>query len=371
MKAADADHAVMGLTGPERWLSHRLGGLEISEERTLAGRLAGALYLVGACTALLLTVLPHVEHEHWRWLVGCAVIGVIWGTLCLTVIPWERASPVVSHFSSSLGFPITAVAVAATGGAESPARFYLLFILFYAAYFYPTREAVPYMLGCVVMMFLPLAYDSGAVDGGYTAELVVLVPTYLVLGGFLTAGKEVLVKLRERANDLALHDALTGLCNRRALMDELDRSVAGGRRETDAFGLVLIDIDGFKHANTVFGHQGGDSVLRAVGGALQEVARADDIVARLGGDEFAVVARGIEREQMPDLADRLLCGIRQCHERSRAPEMKITASAGWACRPADARSVEDLIGVADRAMRSAKAQGKDRSCPPQMAGGRV
>src|SRR4051794_32347382 len=105
------------------WLD-RLGGLAISEERRLGGQMAGALYLVGAVTALALLVLPHAEKAHWQIVVGCSVFGFIWGTICLTVIRWETAPAALSHLSSSMGFPLTVMAAAATGGAESPARFY-------------------------------------------------------------------------------------------------------------------------------------------------------------------------------------------------------------------------------------------------------
>src|SRR3954451_24562756 len=174
----------------------RLSGLAISEERRLAGQVAGALYLVAAVTALMLLVLPHVEHDHWQVVVASSAWGVVWGVVCLTLVPWERAHPLVSHFSSTMGFPASIAVVAATGGAASPARFYGLFILVYAAYFYSSREAWPYAVAVVAMYALPLAYDPEATSTGYLAEVVVLVPSYLVLGALLIAGKKVLVSLR-------------------------------------------------------------------------------------------------------------------------------------------------------------------------------
>src|SRR5205085_9849338 len=91
------------------WLD-RLGGLAVSEERRLAGRMAGALYLVGAGTALTLLALPDVPRSHWYVIVACSLIGLAWGTACLTVIDrlawgtacltvidWQRASAPLSH----------------------------------------------------------------------------------------------------------------------------------------------------------------------------------------------------------------------------------------------------------------------------------
>src|SRR3954469_9334941 len=181
---------------------HRLGGLTISEERRLAGRAAGTLYLVGAGTALTMLALPHVERSHWPVVVALALAGAVWGVACLTVVPWERARPALSHCSTFAGFPIAITVVASTGGSTSPARFYALFILVYAAWFYEPREAIPYVVLSMGMELLPLAYDSGAVHSAYLAEVIVLAPSYAVLGGLLIAGKSVLVSLRDQANAL-------------------------------------------------------------------------------------------------------------------------------------------------------------------------
>ena len=350
------------MTPRRPWLN-RLGGLAISEERRLAGQMAGALYLLGACTALLLLVLPHAEKVHWQIVVACSMFGFVWGTLCLTVIRWESAPPALSHLSSSMGFPLTVLAVAATGGAESPARFYGLFILVYAAYFYAPREAVPYVVGVIVMHAIPLLYDHGAADTGALAEFVVMAPTYAVLGGFLIAGKAVLVELRERADQLARHDSLSGLANRRALMDTLERHL-GGRRSRDGLGLVLLDLDNFKDVNTQFGHQGGDRVIAAAAQGLIDAAREGDVVARLGGDEFAVVATDVDECTVRELADRLVGAVRDAFGALNMPGLKVTASAGYAVTPGDATTVEGLIGVADGAMRTAKLVGKDCAAAP-------
>ena len=94
------------------------------------------------------------------------------------------------------------------------------------------------------------------------AQLLILGPTYLLLGGLIIAGKERLVELREEARRLSLADPLTGLANRRALIDLLESSTASGRAD-DPVGLVLVDLDGFKEANTLYGHPGGDTALCA------------------------------------------------------------------------------------------------------------
>src|SRR5687768_15361262 len=104
-------------------------GLYIAEERTTAGRFAAALYITGAVTALLLPVMPGVAVGDTAVLVAVAAAGGLWGLLAFAVVPWERVPPIVSLLSSFAGLPITAIVMAETGGATSPARFYLFFMV--------------------------------------------------------------------------------------------------------------------------------------------------------------------------------------------------------------------------------------------------
>ena len=340
-----------------------LHALMISEERLLAGKLAGAMYLTAALCVAGMLALPGVPADHWPVVAVVAGAAGSWALVCFTVIPWGNVKPLVSHFSTFMGFPATATVVAATGGAGSPAVFYLLFIVVYVAYFYRPREAWPYLVGCVFVHALPMTYDPAAVDEGLLAELIIMGPIYFVLGGLILAGKRLLVDLREEAREASLCDSLTGLSNRRALMDCLYARV-GGERASDATGLLLLDLDDFKDANTIYGHPGGDHVLRETGRALRGAARQGDLVARLGGDEFAIVAQGVDKAGMAALGERVLAAVRAADDKLELPEFHLRASVGWALYPADADTVDDLIAAADLSMRGAKVSGKDRSVSP-------
>jgi diguanylate cyclase (GGDEF)-like protein len=326
-----------------------LRALQVAEERVLAGRVAGLLYLVGAATVSLLLLVPGTDTSDWPLVLVLATAATVWGLLCFFVIPWRRVHPLLSHLSSGLGLPLTAVAMAATGGADSPARFYLLFIVFYCSYFYPPREALPHLVGCVVVLLLPLTYDPDAVDQGLLGETLVLVPSFFILGGLIMGGKRIML-------ELARHDALTGLVNRRAFGERLDESLRR-RRRTDSFGLLLCDLDEFKEVNTRHGHPEGDRVLCEAAMALRAAVRDGDLVARLGGDEFAIVAGATDDAGIVALAERVRKELRDANQRLGLDDCELSASFGWAMFPRDAESSEGLVALADLALRHAKESG--------------
>ncbi len=329
-----------------------LRALEVAEERELAGRVAGLLYLTAAATVPLLLIIPGTPVESTAAVLACSAFGLIWGVACLVLIPWQTINPLVSHLSSGMGLPLTAIGMAATGGADSPARFYLLFIVFYASYFYPPREAIPHLLGCIAVLLLPLAYDSDAVESGLLAELLVLGPAFLVLGGLIMGGKQVML-------ELSRHDPLTGLVNRRAFEQRLEDSFVG--RGCRQFGLMLCDLDSFKSVNDLHGHPEGDRVLREAAAALQATVRAGDVVARLGGDEFAVVVDGADDRAMSALAERLREQMRSAGAKLGLNGYQLETSIGWAIYPGDAASGRDLVVLADEALRREKRTSRIKS----------
>jgi diguanylate cyclase (GGDEF)-like protein len=153
--------------------------------------------------------------------------------------------------------------------------------------------------------------------------------------------------------DEARRDALTGLPNRRAFDERLAELLAEPGREP--FGLVLLDLDGFKHVNDTRGHGGGDDVLREVARVAGREVRASDEVYRLGGDELAVLVPG-ERVAAELVANRMLAGFRRHRRGLPLP----TASGGIAAFPADGEAPRELLEAADLALYSAKAAGGDR-----------
>ncbi|MER7007542.1 EAL domain-containing protein [Dactylosporangium sp. NPDC000555] len=155
----------------------------------------------------------------------------------------------------------------------------------------------------------------------------------------------------------ALHDALTGLPNRRLLDDRLTELLAAG----SGGGLVLFDLDGFKDVNDRFGHPTGDALLVAVAGRLEGLLSPGDTLARLGGDEFALLCPGAGCAELLQRGERMLAALRRPVDVSGA-ELFVSATAG-ARQFTAAAGATAVLSDADVALYAAKAAGKDRVLP--------
>ncbi len=160
-----------------------------------------------------------------------------------------------------------------------------------------------------------------------------------------------------RLYERAITDPLTGLHVRH----HLDLSLGDTLRERpfDELSLALLDLDDFKQVNDRHGHQAGDDVLRAVGSRLRDALRPKDLCARYGGEEFAIMMPGAGRKVAARIAERLRAAVSERAFTTRAGRMTITVSVGvcvW--RPGETPT--ELLARADKALYSAKGQGKDR-----------
>ena len=166
-----------------------------------------------------------------------------------------------------------------------------------------------------------------------------------------------------RLEQLATTDPLTGLLNRRALVERLTTEMERALRYDTSVALLLVDLDHFKRVNDTHGHLAGDGVLRAVAELLREEARSSDLVARYGGEEFIVALPETDDAGAVTLAERMrerVAGhVFRAWEGDEA--LRVTASIGLATFPAARiESVEDLFARADAALYRAKAEGRDR-----------
>ncbi len=161
------------------------------------------------------------------------------------------------------------------------------------------------------------------------------------------------------------HDMLTGLLNRRALMETLPIAQSRANRSGRSLGLLFVDLDGFKAVNDTHGHEAGDRLLSEIGTRLRGVVRKTDSVFRLAGDEFTVLLEGLH-----DTGSAYVAAAKIIEAVSRpvgvdGGQARVGASIGLALfAPNDGASPEALIKEADERMYQAKRTGKGRICPP-------
>lgn len=225
-----------------------------------------------------------------------------------------------------------------------------------------------------------LLYPGLFSKGFYIASLVILgsVLLWTTLFGVyvsdlryrLSARNQELEEALERIRVLAEHDDLTGLYNRRFIMESLRREIARQKRQQTTFSVILMDLDDFKQVNDRFGHSAGDMLLKEFGKVVEQELRQMDIVRKAGDAEGAFGRYGGE-EFIAILPDANVHGAHEAAERLRVKQEQrmqqhrtvphVTLSAGVA-EHVPGESVESLLRRADQALYVAKRQGRNRVC---------
>jgi diguanylate cyclase (GGDEF)-like protein/PAS domain S-box-containing protein len=167
------------------------------------------------------------------------------------------------------------------------------------------------------------------------------------------------MELERHLLNLADHDELTGLRNRRLFEHDLRLQVARSQRYGEVAGLMLIDLDGFTHLNTRYGEKAGDETLAAVSRALSRRLRETDLIGRLDGDQFAVLLPHIDEEGMAVVAEGLNRVIPACTVDVGDEVLHPTASIGCILIDALTPSAEQALIDAERAMRRARRAAPD------------
>jgi diguanylate cyclase (GGDEF)-like protein len=158
------------------------------------------------------------------------------------------------------------------------------------------------------------------------------------------------------------NDALTVLPNRRTFSRRGEQAANAMRQSRKPYGLILLDVDNFKHVNEEYGHDVGDDVLRTLGNILStQLRNSSDMAARLGGDEFAVLCFGdINEQTLHDVAERIHGQIGKAPLATPKGLLRFTGSFGLALSIADDSDWKSVYSRADAALREAKHAGKDR-----------
>jgi diguanylate cyclase len=224
----------------------------------------------------------------------------------------------------------------------------------------------PAAIGALVFGLIPAALAMIA-TGSFEAKMIgcSMISICLLMIRFVAAQYDQLIAslhMERQIRELAETDPLTSLANRRAIMAAIEGEQASGK----GFGIVLLDLDGFKEVNDRLGHHAGDAMLVAVADRLRDAAQEQDYVGRLGGDEFILLCRNLNGEA--DLSARstaILAGLCRPVALDGVP-VPVAASLGFAQYPADGATIREVIHSADIALYNVKHNRSGKDLPKSL-----
>lgn len=165
---------------------------------------------------------------------------------------------------------------------------------------------------------------------------------------------------------IAMRDQLTGLYNRRGLLQHLTQWLSWSERYNRPVGIALIDVDYFKIINDTWGHPAGDDGLRTIARAIESAIRTSDVVGRFGGDEFMVVAPESDENELAALMERVVQAVREARIDTGGEAATTSVSVGGSWAPGGVNATaESLVAAADRSLYAAKKAGRDRAATPE------
>ncbi|MFZ5428270.1 MAG: diguanylate cyclase [Thermodesulfobacteriota bacterium] len=217
---------------------------------------------------------------------------------------------------------------------------------------------------------ISVSFDVGNVHERQEAAAWTIAGVSVLAIGLVTALLSMLMRSmrkrieegRKKLRDMAETDELTGIANRRRLLEKLQEEFLRSGRQGAPLACVMLDIDHFKQVNDRLGHHAGDMVLKAVAAALKAGLRGYDMPGRLGGEEFLAVVPGLDREGAAGLAERLRRSITAVVRGwpDMPPDFTLTVSLGVTAKDPEDISSEAMLRRADAALYVAKASGRDR-----------
>jgi diguanylate cyclase (GGDEF)-like protein len=181
--------------------------------------------------------------------------------------------------------------------------------------------------------------------------------------GLLSTGQDVTEKrsMQKKLEEMALHDALTGLYNRKVLEEKLLADIELAQSRKEELSLLMLDLDHFKRINDTYGHLEGDNVIRWVADILKHSIRKRDYIARYGGEEFTIVLPETSLQQAEKLAESLRKNIsEQDIATKKGNRLQVTVSIGVASLSGQIQSHQTLLQYADTALYVAKRDGRNQ-----------
>jgi diguanylate cyclase (GGDEF)-like protein/putative nucleotidyltransferase with HDIG domain len=317
----------------------------VSQEHLQAQMIKAGVWLtMAACLTGALYALATWQHHNRGLLMALFGVGIA-TALAISLLKPERLlrSGLADVFFVTWSLTVivlTAVGVAADGGARSPLTFVFFLPMVYAAVFYPLRLFVP--VGAADMVAFVLVADLyGDPEPTYVAFIAACLAFSAVLCAWQSQNHD---RHRERLTRMSRTDPLTGCLNRRGFEERVTAELEAAARSGRSVAVVLFDLDNFKAVNDMNGHAAGDELLRWVVEGLSRAIRPMDSVGRLGGDEFAVLAPGAGESGAQRIATRA----------RKLLSERVAVSTGTAAFPLHGTDHDELQRHADRELYANK-----------------
>jgi diguanylate cyclase (GGDEF)-like protein len=327
-------------------------------ERYLKTVLGTTLWLMTTGAIIALSFVPAVAPDNvvfWRLALGipALIIGLT------TVFIGMRAKERVFQGWIEL-LVVFATAIHLVLLQITPATVLVLYALFisviYAGYFARPVSLALILTATAGVALSALFTDMSSGTPHLGSFLVVYIPTIVVTGVLLHLQNAETLGALDRTRMRALTDPLTGLANLRGLERAARRALGSGSADDEVVGLLLIDLDNFKSANSRYGHLGGDYALRMVATQMRRAAPRGTVIARVGGDEFAAIVRAESRARVAETGEIMRAAVRAAGAVMEMPGVTIDAAVGVAIHPDQGRDLSELLDAADKSMYSAKGQ---------------
>ena len=307
-----------------------------------------------ACFAILALALASIGSEIGWWWVAPLLTGL--GGFAVADLFMHNSEHPALWVATAWGILplLLADAVVVTGGATSPVlMWFALPAVTLGARFSTRGTAIGTAYIVALLLGSTVGLDSTTASEHHQEVIaaVALVLSTVILSGALVESD----RAHRRRSTL---DPLTGLFNRNALeqrLRELDGQPTGDAKG-DSYALLLCDLDHFKRVNDRLGHAAGDAVLQDVAYTMRTSLRAGDSIYRVGGEEILVVLPGATKADALGIAERLRRAVRD----RRPAGVSVTLSIGVAVSQTGPLDTDELVGLADAALYSAKAAGRDR-----------
>jgi diguanylate cyclase (GGDEF)-like protein/putative nucleotidyltransferase with HDIG domain len=344
-----------------RLRSHDPGELLSGPAAARPVALAQAYLGAGAAVLSILgALLPHPFYFNTTGILivdGAALLWAAWMFRTAGRIPFW-----VLRTGPAVGTVMTSLAVYFSGDSTSGYALFYVWVGLYVFYFPITKADVALNVAwafinyAIVIAITPTAPPGGAHT--VVHHFVIITGTLVLAATLLTYLRGRVERLLSRLTDAARTDPLTGLPNRVAMHETLEREIERAEPDRRPVSLLILDLDRFKKVNERLGLSAGDSTLRRVSALLEESARRIDFVSRSGGEEFAMVLPETSPQHAFLVAEDLLDRVRKTFA---SRPVALTASVGVAAFPEHGEDLATLTAAADRAVHAAKALGRDRS----------